>query len=70
VLADVHVLTVLHMCNNIATSIDLSHTLILDLPVQVPIREGPKLQYGFLYCRHFQVLSCLVISALVCYFAN
>jgi len=30
-------------------NIELSRTLILDLPTQVPVWKGQKLQYGFPY---------------------
>jgi len=41
------------------TNIELFLTVILDLPIRVPVRQGPILQYGmartayrFLYSRH------------------
>jgi len=51
-LASVHIL---HTRNSEIKKIKLTRTLILDLPVRVPVGlwEGPKLQYGFLYSRHF-----------------
>jgi len=38
---------VLHMCKCVPPNIELSSTVILDLPAQVPVQEGTVLQYWF-----------------------
>jgi len=41
-------------------NIELSHTLILDLHIQVSIWEGPELQYGFSFFVQRSVIDCII----------
>jgi len=37
---------VLYLHTSVTVNIELSRTTVLNLPIWVPVREGPKLQYG------------------------
>jgi len=56
---------VLRMRKSITMNTELSRTVILNLPLQEPVREGPKLQYQFPYSKHFQKIKTVSYATLM-----